>query len=117
MNKVHFNVLLFDGKTAKVKKDSALGTCFRVKNLVSGTFCQKIRICFFSFLVEELDDSTPMKINGYEPTNDEWPAHGVLFERERLLKGLDDLMKMDVAEQFRAPGREKHHRRETFLLY
>ncbi len=45
-----------------------------------------------------------MKIPSYQPTTDEWPLHGVDIERERLLKGIDTLIKMDVAEQFRAPG-------------
>lgn len=43
----------------------------------------------------------------YQPVNDEWPLHGVDVERERLLKGIDTLIQMDVAEQFRAPGKIK----------
>lgn len=41
----------------------------------------------------------------YQPAADEWPAHGVDRERERLLKGIDTLMQMDVAVQFRSPGK------------
>jgi hypothetical protein len=41
----------------------------------------------------------------YQPTANEWPLHGIDEERERLLKGIDTLIQMDVAEQFRAPGK------------
>jgi hypothetical protein len=41
----------------------------------------------------------------YQPSADEWPSHGVDVERERLLNGIDTLMQIDVAEQFRAPGK------------
>jgi len=43
-------------------------------------------------------------MSSYQPTADEWPLHGVDIERERLVKGIDILIQMDVAEQFRTPG-------------
>jgi hypothetical protein len=46
-------------------------------------------------------------MSSYQPTADEWPLHGVDIERERLVKGIDILIQMDVAEQFRAPGKLK----------
>jgi hypothetical protein len=49
-------------------------------------------------------ESNLIKMLSYQPTTDEWPLHGVDIERERLLKGIDTLIQMDVAEQFRAPG-------------
>jgi 2,3-bisphosphoglycerate-independent phosphoglycerate mutase len=58
----------------------------------------------FLFSACEINESSLMKIPSYQPTTDEWPLHGVDIERERLLKGIDTLIKMDVAEQFRAPG-------------
>lgn len=56
------------------------------------------------FSVEDFDDSSMLKLPAYEPTPDEWPTHGMDIERERLLKALDTLMKMDASEQFRSPG-------------
>jgi len=49
-------------------------------------------------------ESSLIKMSSYQPTADEWPLHGVDIERERLVKGIDILIQMDVAEQFRAPG-------------
>ncbi len=49
-----------------------------------------------------------IKVQSYQSTTDEWPVHGVDIERERLLKGIDTLMQLDVTEQFRAPGNYKY---------
>ncbi|CAF0763655.1 unnamed protein product [Rotaria sordida] len=51
----------------------------------------------------ESNESNLTKMPSYQPATDEWPLHGVDNERERLLKGIDTLMQMDVTEQFRAP--------------
>ncbi|CAF0910563.1 unnamed protein product [Adineta steineri] len=49
------------------------------------------------------DESNLVKLPSYQPTPDEWPGDDVDDERERLLKGIDTLIQMDVAKQFREP--------------
>ncbi|CAF4292860.1 unnamed protein product, partial [Adineta steineri] len=49
------------------------------------------------------DESNLVKMPSYQPTPDEWPGDDVDDERERLLKGIDTLIQMDVAKQFREP--------------
>jgi bromodomain and WD repeat domain-containing protein 1/3 len=60
------------------------------------------------------DDPAPTKAPSYQPTTDEWPPHGADVERERLLKGIDTLMQIDVAELFRSPG--KYYKRSFYKL-
>ena len=46
------------------------------------------------------------KLTAFHPSVDDWPMDGFDAERERLLKGIDTLIQLDVAEQFRTPGNE-----------
>jgi aryl carrier-like protein len=57
-------------------------------------------------LANEFDDGNRIRTPLYQLNTDEWPSHGIDVERERLLQGLDALMQMKVAEQFRSPGKD-----------
>ncbi len=101
MKIVLFNVILSDGIVEKVKKDLVHGICSNVMIQVKEKLLQLIISFFF---LRAAGESSLTKLPSYQPTTGEWPIHAVEIERERLLKGVDALMQMDVAEQFRAPG-------------
>jgi hypothetical protein len=98
---VLFNVILSDGIVEKAKKDLVHGICSNVMIQVKEKLLQLIISFFF---LRAAGESSLIKLPSYQPTTGEWPLHAVEIERERLLKGVDALMQMDVAEQFRAPG-------------
>lgn len=87
----------------KMKKDLVHGICSNPMIYV------RKNIYLFEFIFSCLAGEVNLiKVPPYQPTTDEWPVHGVDIERERLLKGIDTLMQLDVAEQFRAPGNYKY---------
>lgn len=58
-------------------------------------------------LAMESNELSLDKLTAFQPSIDDWPMHGFDTERERLLKGIDTLIQLDVTEQFRTPGNEK----------
>ena len=74
------------------------------KDLVRGICSNRMTRVRESSLICSVGELNLFQVPSYRPTADEWPLHEVDMERERLLKGLDTLMQIDVAEQFRAPG-------------
>lgn len=66
-------------------------------------------MCSFSECRSKKSTSIPatpedlLRLGSYEAKPDEWPAHGMETEVQRLLKGIERIMEFALAEPFAAP--------------